>query len=321
VAKDEVPGFHPVLRLIAERAASGSLPGARDDGYRLAVGIQGGSMRGALTAGMALALHELGLTSAFDDVYGSSAGAITSAWLCSANPAGMRIWTDETLARALIKPGNLARKGRPVLDVETLIEQVYPTVMDFGSVLDSPLRLHPLATDVETGVSVDLRPCLTSARDLRLALRASCAIPVITRSPITLAGHRYFDSGLSESFPYKTAMAQGATHVLVLCSQTFTSVAGASWSLSARLLAATVLRRYPRPLRETFIARNAMLVSDQAPLHDGHPEIYPIWPAPDSPKMGGMTRDGTLISAGFEAGRAAVAAAFTALLPGRVPLA
>lgn len=321
MAKDEVPGLHPVLRLIAERAASGSLPGARDDGYRLAVAIQGGSMRGALTAGMTLAIDELGLTSTFDDVYGSSAGSITGAWLCSANPPGMRIWTDETLTRALIKPIRLSRRGRPVLDVETLIEQVYPRVMDFGSVLASPVRLHPLATDVETGASVDLRPCLTSARDLRLALRASCAIPVLTGPPVALAGHRYLDSGLSEPLPYKTALAQGATHVLVLSSQSAASFAGSSWLLGARLVAATVLRRYPRQLRETFLARNARLDGDQAPLHDGHPAIYPVWPAPDVPRMGGMTRDGNVISAGFEACRAAVTAAFTALLPGRVPLA
>ena len=58
-------------------------PGPGDDGFRVALAIEGGGMRGTISAGMALALDELGLVSAFDAVYGASAGAITGAWLLS----------------------------------------------------------------------------------------------------------------------------------------------------------------------------------------------------------------------------------------------
>lgn len=68
------PEVHPALALIAARLAAGYGPGAAGDGHRLALAIEGGGMRGTITAGMALGLHELGLTSVFDDVYGSSAG-------------------------------------------------------------------------------------------------------------------------------------------------------------------------------------------------------------------------------------------------------
>jgi hypothetical protein len=67
---------HPVLALIAERLAAGGGPGAHGDGHRLAPAIEGGGMRGTITAGMALGVHERGLTPVFDDVYGSSAAAI-----------------------------------------------------------------------------------------------------------------------------------------------------------------------------------------------------------------------------------------------------
>ena len=43
-------------------------------------------MRGTVSAGMALALYERGLLPAFDAVYGSSAGAISGAWLLSSEP-------------------------------------------------------------------------------------------------------------------------------------------------------------------------------------------------------------------------------------------
>lgn len=308
--------LHPVLALIAERLAAGGGPGAHGDGHRLALAIEGGGMRGTITAGMALGVHELGLTPVFDDVYGSSAGAITGAWLCSANPPGLRIWYDTTLTRALIKRANLLRPGRPVLDAETLIEQVYPEVMDFGSVLASPVPLHVLATDAATGESVDLRPHLNSAPNLRRALRASCALPLLAGPPVELQGRRYLDSGLSESIPYKTATAQGATHVLVLSSRRAEDVVRSSWSRFSRLVAATVLRRYSPELRETFLSRTSRLTADDVLLREGHPAVFPIRPAPDSPRTGGMASDGDLLLAAFEAGRAAVFKVFGELADG-----
>ena len=248
--------------------------------------------------------------------YGSSAGAVTGAWLCSANPPGLRIWYDTTLTRALIKRANLLRPGRPVLDVETLIEQVYPEVMDFGSVLASPVPLHVLATDATTGEAVDLRPYLNTAANLRRALRASCALPLLAGPPVELQGRRYLDWGLSESIPYKTAIAQAATHVLVLSSRRAEDVVRSSWSRFSRLAAATVLRRYPRELRETFLSRTSRLTVDDVLLREGHPAVFPIRPAPDSPRTGGMASDGDLLLAAFEAGRAAVFKVFGDLADG-----
>lgn len=297
---------HPALAVIAERLAAGGGPGAHGDGHRLALAIEGGGMRGTITAGMALGVHELGLTPVFDDVYGSSAGAITGAWLCSANPPGLRIWYDASLTRVLIKRANLLRPGRPVLDVETLIEQVYPEVMDFGSVLASPVPLHVLATDAATGETVDLRPYLNSAANLRRALRASCTLPLLAGPPVQLRGRHYLDAGLSESIPYKTAMAQGATHVLVLSSRRAEDVVRSSWSRFSRLVTATVLRRYPQELRETFRSRTTRLTADDMLMREGHPAVFPIRPATNSPKPGGMASDGDLLLAAFEAGRAAV---------------
>lgn len=60
-----------VLRVLRERLRAGSTPGNRTDGLRVALSIEGGGMRGAVSAGMALALHELGLVPAFDAVYGA----------------------------------------------------------------------------------------------------------------------------------------------------------------------------------------------------------------------------------------------------------
>ncbi len=151
---------------------SGSRPGHREDPYRIALSIEGGGMRGTVSAGMALALHELGLVSAFDAVYGSSAGAITGAWLLSSTPEGLRGWADPDYAKTLIRWSSLLR-GRPVVDVRTLVEVVYQTEfpMDFDSVLASPVEYHPLGTDAETR-RVD-RPAPADRRPGRAAAGAA----------------------------------------------------------------------------------------------------------------------------------------------------
>ena len=286
----------------------------------MVLALEGGGMRGTVSAGMAFAVHELGLVHAFDAVYGSSAGAISGAWLLSSNPGGLRGWTEPAYARALISRSGLLR-GRSVVDVRSLIEVLYQTTfpMDFGSVLSNPVEFHPLATDTATGQPADLRPLIGDPAELRLALRASAAIPLLAGPPVELRGRRFYDAGVSESVPYRTATAQGATHILVLRSRRDLE-ASRGPSRSARLVARTALRRQSPAFRATFLARDARLAADDALLagYDaaepgpGRPAIFSIRPAAGSPYVSRLAREGKLLLAAFEAGRAAVHAAFAA---------
>jgi predicted patatin/cPLA2 family phospholipase len=206
-----------VVGLLRERARSGSLPGRRADGCRIALCVEGGGMRGSVSAGMALAIQEAGLLPAFDAVYGSSAGALVGAWLVSSTPEALRGWARPDYARALIRWSAILR-GRPVVDIRSLVEEVYQTTfpMDFGSVLASQVPWHPLATDAVTGASTDLRPLVGDPAELRLALRASASMPFLAGPPVELRGRRFYDAGVAESIPLRTPLAQGATHVVVL---------------------------------------------------------------------------------------------------------
>jgi predicted acylesterase/phospholipase RssA len=211
---------HDLPHALSERLRAGSRPGHRTDGLRIVLSIEGGAMRGTVSAGMALALHELGLVPAFDAVYGASAGAITGAWLLSSRPEGLRGWTEPSYAKRLIRWSALLRR-RPVVDIRTLIEVVYQNQfpMDFGSVLASQVEYHPLATDAVTGESTDLRPLIADPAELRLALRASASLPFLAGPPVRLRGRRFYDAGVAESIPFRTPLAQGATHILVLRSR------------------------------------------------------------------------------------------------------
>ena len=72
---------HPVLELLARRGERVGQAGAPADGARLALAIEGGGMRGVVSAGMTAAIELLGLTACFDLVVGTSAGALNGAGL------------------------------------------------------------------------------------------------------------------------------------------------------------------------------------------------------------------------------------------------
>ena len=76
-----------------------------------------------------------------------------------------------------------------------------------------------------------------SAADLLAAARASCSIPVLTGPPPTYRGDPTVDGGLLEPIPYRTALREGATHVLVLRSRDAAYRAPRQGKLAERTLA------------------------------------------------------------------------------------
>jgi predicted patatin/cPLA2 family phospholipase len=310
-----------ILSVLRERQRAGTVPGRRADGLRVALSIEGGAMRGAISAGMALALHELGLVPAFDAVYGASAGAISGAWLLSSRPEGLLGWAEPSYAKELIRWRALLR-GRPVVDVHSLIEDVYQTrwPMDFESVLASDVEYHPLATDAVTGTSTDLRPLIGDPAELRLALRASASLPFLAGAPVVLRGQRVYDAGVAESIPFRTPLAQGATHLLVLRSRLPLTVAARADGMplprpprSIRLLAGTTLRRESPELRAALLTRGQRTAADVARIAelDVAGRALTIRPPASVPPVTRLTTDGALLAAALESGRAAVHEVFS----------
>lgn len=76
---------HAVRELIKERYESRSTPGNRlaTDNSTLAIAIEGGGMRGCVSAGMVAAITALGLSDTIDTIYGSSAGSVVGAYMVS----------------------------------------------------------------------------------------------------------------------------------------------------------------------------------------------------------------------------------------------
>ena len=293
--------MHAVRDLLIARRA-----GVPDDA-RLALAVEGGASRGAFSGGMVAALAELGFAGCFDAVYGASAGALNGAWfLAGQAPTGVLGWSDPLVMRRVTNPWR-ALTGGPVVDTEHLVERIYPAIpMDFAAILANPTTFHPLATDTASGAAVDLAPTITDAASLRAALRASTALPVLAGRPVRIGGRSYIDAGIAESVPVRTAVAQGATHVLVLRTRADAPIPVPSRAETS--LVARYLRRAAPGALEAWTTRHARFTADEVHLAD-HTAILQIRPPGDAPEVTRLTRDPFVLRRAVRLGKHAVMAA------------
>lgn len=208
---------HPVLAVLQERKQGASVPGQRDDPHRMALVIEGGGMRGVISAGMASALEDLGLTRCFDLVVGSSAGAINGAALIAGVARhGAATYSGPLASRAFVNPARVLRGG-PVIDVNYALNYTWPELdaARHERVLENPISLHCVALDVETARSVDISG-MRSRRELWQALLASSRMPWAGGPPVEIDGRRFIDGGIGSAIPVAEAIAAGASHVLAL---------------------------------------------------------------------------------------------------------
>ena len=209
----------PVLRVVLERVAADSRPGVRRDEHVVCLAVEGGAMRGSVSAGMCTALEALGLIPAFDRIYGCSAGALNGAFTAAGHAwAGARIYEDSA-NRRYIDVRRLAR-GEPAVNLDLLFDELLDRRRSFSSEgLAAGPDFRALAVSLrrrELRVLADLRD-----RDTALsAVRASCSVPLLSGGPHQFRGEPLVDGGFLESIPYRAALAEGGTHVMVLRSCT-----------------------------------------------------------------------------------------------------
>jgi predicted patatin/cPLA2 family phospholipase len=207
---------HPVVQVIRRRRSEGSRPGERHDGRRVALVIEGGGMRGVVSAGMTAALEQLGLLDAFDEVHGASAGAFNAAFLLAGQAAYLTTLYQHGFGDPRFVSILRALRGGPALDMDYVITDVWTRQrpLRFEAILASPIELHCTATDADRAEIVDLTD-LQDAEEIRCALRASGRLPWLAGPPVTFRGRRLLDATLAEAIPVRAVFAS-ATDVLVL---------------------------------------------------------------------------------------------------------
>lgn len=266
---------HDVVQLIAQRAQSGSTPACRDvnDSATLALCLEGGGMRGAVSAGMAAAIASLGLCDVFDSIYGSSAGSVVGSYMVSRQMcvdvytqvlpaattkfvckkrmfAGIMANAVDLMLGSVYATNKLGTPGMNIsfvldgimnhdhglrpLDMEAFREndKVQPLRIATSSVQDGKLKMKCLGTkeffgytDAVTNQTVAATVRQDGRREgLYACLEASMTVPGATGPPVKLVDGNgvmtpCFDAFCFEPLPYRSAVEDGATHVLVLRSR------------------------------------------------------------------------------------------------------
>lgn len=300
-----------LIDLLRARAAHGDGPPFRD-GATIGLVVEGGAMRGVVSAGMVTALEALGLTRAFDVVYGASAGAINAAYFLAGQAAlGTTIYYEDINNGRFI---NLRRAfgRRPVIDLGFLIDDVMADrkPLDAVRVITGPTPLVVLATSVDSGDRHALRGFGT--RDALLgALRASATMPIVAGQPWTIDGRRYFDASLTEPIPVPTAEREGCTHVLALLTRPGESPRRTT--LFDRAVVLPRLRRISPALAAKYVNRGtpytrllATIAAGTGPL--GRARVTGLRPA--APVVAKLERRRDRLEAGAQGGFDAVMGAF-----------
>jgi predicted patatin/cPLA2 family phospholipase len=254
---------------------------------------------------MTIAIEQLGLLPLLDAVYGSSAGALNAAWLlCGRAEATMHAWWDPVVMRGTIDPRRALRR-RPVVDTRFLVHTVYTEIMPMGfqEILDSTVEFHPIATDALTGEATDLRERIRDQSSLQAALRASTAMPLLAGEPVEIDGRRFVDAGISESVPVRTALAQGATHIVALRTRRRDETVPPP-TRGERLVMSRWFARHAPGALQPWLRRQAIRAEEEQ-LLASHPATLQIRPPTGSSDIGHSERRPHLLRAAVHTGRQA----------------
>lgn len=277
------------------------LAGDRSDSATLALVIEGGGMRGALSAAMAGVLEAEGITPCLDLVVGTSAGAVNAAAVAAGAAQDMAAsYADVFCAREYADPRRLLR-GRPAVDTGRIVGTT-DELLDLATraLSAEQVRLAAVATDVATADAVALEE--REPASLLTALQASGTLPLVGGPPVELHGRRWLDGGIAAAVPLAAARDLGATHALVLTTRPRGTAPSWGWS---DVLVERYLRRLNPDLATAYRDRPQRYAAERAEMGTGrHLGVATtvLCPGAHDPLPSRMERDADLL-------RVAVAAA------------
>ena len=294
------------------------MPGAREDPHRVALVLEGGGMRGVVSAGMVAALERLGMSDAFDLIVGSSAGAINGmALLSGVAQRASDAYCGPLASKSFVNPLRVLR-GKPVIDVNDVLTVITASdVAGTERLLSGAIVLHCIATDVDSAKAVDLTGMRTQ-EEVWTAILASSRMPWAGGPPVEIDGRRYLDGGMISPVPVAEAIAVGATHVLALQTRPFGIPRKSASRIGDRLI-----ERHLRGLNPALvtvyrerIGQYEKLVDDLARRSsepgDEPPFVLGLRPPDGTPCVGQLERDPVVLTAGALEGERLVEAALGA---------
>jgi predicted patatin/cPLA2 family phospholipase len=210
---------HDTLEVLRRRRREQSVPGARTAGdhARVALLVDGGGMRGVISAAMLSALDDLGYKNAVDIVYGYSAGAVNAAYFIAGEMwYPLSIYYDHLASTTFVDFKRSLRR-RPIMSMSFASDVVAGELkpLDYEAIRHSVLPLVVPITMVDTQ-RAELARDFTSNQDLKEAIVASCWLPFANLGTTSFRGRPAIDGGVLMPSMLEAAENDSCTHILVL---------------------------------------------------------------------------------------------------------
>ncbi|MCZ4499137.1 MAG: patatin [Marmoricola sp.] len=230
---------------------------------------------------------------------------MNGAWLLTGEAQRwLPTWASPDVAAAGVTDPRRLLRGGSVVDPRVLVEHVYEhvTPMRFEDILANPITFHPIATDTVTGQAHDLAGLVTDRASLQSALRASICLPLLAGRPVSLGGRRWLDGGLAEPVPFRSALAGGATHLVVLRTRRHDQEPAAPSALERHLLA-PYFRAFAPGVAELHATRHRAYPEDERYLGDSSSTVLQVRPPAGAHDVSRLSKDLDAIARAVQIGR------------------
>lgn len=208
--------MHPVVEHILARKGKTA---PFDDGRSIALLHLGGLMTGVRGAGALAALQELGLGSAFDEIYATSAGLANACYFLSGDMrSGASIYYEDLCSGEFI---NLERVW-DIVNIDYVLEILRTKKpLDYAKVAHSPTKLYARLYNM-LEKQAEYKPLNGLApEEIERALHAAISLPYLDPGSVEIEDTPYKDADLAKKEDEFKAIADtmltsSATDVLVL---------------------------------------------------------------------------------------------------------
>lgn len=167
------------------------------DGRKIALVLFGGAMTGVRNAGVCLALIELGLRGAFDEIYASSAGFCNASYfLGGAGPEAAAFYYEVMAGRKFLNFFKLWR----VANIPYLIHSMqHIRPLNVNRIMRSNTKLFVRVGNMTKNREELLEAHKFPGKDYFNLMRAAISLPFLSPGSVELGGHGYKDLIFDES--------------------------------------------------------------------------------------------------------------------------
>lgn len=177
--------------------------------------VQGGGARGTYAAGALKVLIENGFY--FDEVYGTSAGAILGAEFVTRDPERLKgLVTELSSAKGFVKVQNYFTKGS-IFDFDYLFKELPKTKMPFKKeeFYDTKTEFYAVSSCVE-----DNKVAYFSQHDENFlkGIESSASLPPFCK-PVKIGDKGYVDGGIFAAAPFEKALEDNVPKIVVVATR------------------------------------------------------------------------------------------------------